>query len=197
MNAVAISVVVVLPDKYQKGVCLRVRAWNVCVHVFVLVLANSKENFKCQMGYRSELPIGPLPSVSTRPDTMETARTGEKQLEHRLACFFLKRECVCGWGICITDEYRPGWCETVSSQGAQGEMQRPRWETLQSYLPSCLPLRLRPSLSTLLFPLSEYAPIFPHHHFSTLFYHILPTSPPALPYTLATSLHFIFPLHPP
>ena len=32
------------------------------VHVFVLVLANSKEmNFKCQMGYWSESPIGPLP----------------------------------------------------------------------------------------------------------------------------------------
>lgn len=106
-------------------------------------------------------------ALSTHADTMESARTGRRQLEHRLACVCV---CACVWGICITHEYHPGWCETVSCRGAQGEMRRPCWETLQSYLPSCLPLRLRPSLSTSPFPLSECAPICPHHHFSTLLY---------------------------
>lgn len=145
-------------------------------------------------------------TLSTRLDTMEIARTGNRQLEHEVAFFFLKRDgelCVCacicvhlcactsvGWGICITDAYHAGWCETVSSRGAQGEMQCPCWETLQSYLPSCLPLRLRPSLSTSLFPLSECTPIFLPHHFSALFAH--PSSHPAL-HTHSQSLLYLFP----
>lgn len=125
-------------------------------------------------------------TLSTRPDTMEIARTGKRQLEHRLACFFLKGErecvfvCMCQcWMKYLHHWWIPCWLmrDCVKS-GAQGEMQRPCWETLQSYLLSCLPLRLRPSLSTSLFPLSECTPIFLHHHFSTLFAH--PSSHPAL-----------------
>lgn len=138
-------------------------------------------------------------TLGSRPDTMEIAKTSKKQLEHQVPrfFFFLKMECAClnvraRWGTCITDEYHAGWCEALSSWGAQGEMQHSCWETLQSYLPSCLPARRRPSLSTSLFPLSECAPIFRHHHFSALFYPV----PSTLPSTLIASLRSIFPLHP-
>lgn len=110
---------------------------------------------------------------STRPDAAENARTGKKkkqQLQKRPACFFLKMEVFVrrGWARYLHRWWMPSWLmwDCVKSGSPRREAP-PCWETLQSYLPSCLPLRRRPSPSTLRFLLSECVPIVPHYHFST------------------------------
>lgn len=51
---------------------------------------------------------------STRPEMMEIAGAGKRQLEHPLDSLFHSKKtsvCVCRavWGICIADENHPGW----------------------------------------------------------------------------------------
>lgn len=166
--------------------------------VFVLVLANSKEmNFKCQMGYWSESPIGPLPSA-THPDTMEIARTGNRQMGAQTSLF---RASVCV-AVCVCvhvevfDDISASLMNTILADVRLSQVGEPKERCSAPAERRCSLIslqRVRPSLSTSLFPLSECAPIFPHHHFSTLLY---PPPPPALPHTLAACLRSIFPLHP-
>lgn len=107
----------------------------------------------------------------------------ERQKQHRLACFFLSHSKKKRF-VCVPDEVSALLMNAILADvslchvgGAQERCGAPA-ETLQSNLPSCLPLHLRPSLSNPFPPLSGAVCIFPHHQFCTLFYPIPPTPPP-------------------
>ena len=203
MSAVAISVRNARQVS-QVNECVCTIPVSVCLlpHVFVLVLANSKEmNLKCQMGYWSESPIGPLLSAPAQTQWKLLEQVRDNWGTKQTSSFISKRQgmcvrvhvCACagvGWGICITDEYRTGWCETVSSRGAQGEMQCPCWETLQSYLPPshCVSPTFYFHLSFPTFWMRSYLSS------PSLSYTCAPSPPPTLPCRLAASS--ISSLHP-
>lgn len=198
MNAVAISVVVVIPDKHHK--LMTVCVCNACEFECVLSCSCVCSCFGKQQINELQMPDGVLKWIANWATTLSTLTdTAQKVLEQvdnwstDVPVFFpflFYKGSVCRNKVSAS-LMNFGWCETVSSRGAQWEMQRPCWETLQSYLPSCLPLRLRPSLSTSLSPLSECAPIFPHHHFSTLF-SPYPAHPSLTQMQRASALSFSF-----
>lgn len=133
-------------------------------------------------------------TLSTHPDTMEIARTGRRQLEHKVACFILKRAAVC---VCVQmpvlDEASASLMNTMLADARLCQVGEPKERCSAPAEKRCSLICLLISLcvSDLLFPpLFSYFLNALQSFFLITFLHFSPTPPPSLP---IASRHSILP----